>query len=919
LSLNKIDFSDGIRPEEIQENFEMLQEQINRERISVGGFGIASGFEITPVVDTDKFGISISAASIIDEDGTELFIDDTYLDIEPPELYQAYEACTINYNNQISLKQIPYAANRRMPAEYLNNLNPVNSGIYINYPSNNANTDDYIRVSKINGTVLTVTGAISREVVVRYRYTADRIDTVYLKQDNTIGVIRGTTSTTPSKAYMPSDGKLLIAYIMIESRYVDENIIIPSANIYVKDDMRSLRNLYTDDDNNLYICGTPFDDLQIIHMREPKNPKENALWLNTETNTLYYWKSTDGFVYHNKIVIDTDFVENKNANRDFATYMDFILGAGELEVYHAKNNGEANRLVEGVHYYELYNELPTYNQNIPSDAEGNSFRIIEDAESGNGLTLNTGDVITYMIRFKDSHYTWVPINKMTYVNAKDRKVYCTNDYMPNHKDGYFDSAIANRMGYSDLTNDDRPYPYKYQYFLFDREKDLNMHFTPGRQELSIYINQMILHADQFEELTIYDLLGRDEQGNTIDNKIPDAVAETAAIYYGWSRKALEDMANEYDNTGIGFKLIEPLDCGLNAQGHSYLDPDGSNDIYMEAVVERRIACSPLKRKLQRTATFVMEDIIVADEDIASTGIITLKNDVHYRYNEHQLEVYVNGSKLNEFSADNRNPDLVEQYGFYLHPISEMSIEDGVEYENIIHEEVIYPPIEESLIPEDKPLDQGFFERKRSAVCNMFKINKPLSVGDKITYRITTNVYSYDHVTNILDDLETRLNGSVADVTSMVQQLEDHKDMVNNRLQDMEIQVQDIRNEVLTAKDSGYFDEFGVLSMSNMPEEIIKTMVVNLNHINTSITYQENKTEYVVSDIRAADYLTVVRRNKDTMIDSFLIPGTDYSVYDKLENGIWKSTIFVLNNNINESWTTYDMIYITGIKFGKVGR
>jgi hypothetical protein len=105
----------------------------------------------------------------------------------------------------------------------------------------------------------------------------------------------------------------------------------------------------------------------------------------------------------------------------------------------------------------------------------------------------------------------------------------------------------------------------------------------------------------------------------------------------------------------------------------------------------------------------------------------------------------------------------------------------------------------------------------------------------------------------------------------------------------------------------------------MPEEIIQTMVVNLNHINTSITYQENKTEYVVSDIRAADYLTVVRRNKDTMIDSFLIPGTDYSVYDKLENGIWKSTIFVLNNNINESWTTYDMIYITGIKFGKVGR
>ena len=57
MSLNKIDFSDGIRPEEIQENFEYLQEQINRERISVGGEGIAYGFDITPIVTDNKFAI----------------------------------------------------------------------------------------------------------------------------------------------------------------------------------------------------------------------------------------------------------------------------------------------------------------------------------------------------------------------------------------------------------------------------------------------------------------------------------------------------------------------------------------------------------------------------------------------------------------------------------------------------------------------------------------------------------------------------------------------------------------------------------------------------------------------------------------------------------------------------------------------
>ena len=704
MSLNKIDFSDGIRPEEIQENFEMLQDQLNRERLNVGGLGIASGFDIETRVDTNIFQIRLSEASVIDEDGSELFIPACVIDIDPPELFNAYESCTINYNNQITLKQVPYAANRRMPAEYLVNKDPAYSSIYINYPSNNINTDDYIRVIDINGTVLTVTGAISRDVVVRYRYTADRIDTVYLNDKNEVCILKGTTSTTPSKAFMPADGKLLIAYIMIKSEYVDENITVPSAQIYVKDDMRSLRNLYTDSNNTLWICGVPFDDLQIVHMKEPKEPKENTLWLNTETNTLSYWKSTDGYIYTNKIVIDTDFVAEQNANRDFATYMDFLLGEHELEVYHSKAGGESNRLVEGVHYYELYNELPTVNQNVPSKAEGNSFRIIEDSISGNGLTLKAGDVITYMIKFKDSHFMWVPINKMSYVNAKEHKVYCTSEYMPDKKGGYFDSKIANRM------TEDGVYPYKYQYFLFDRESDLRMHFTPGRHELSVYINQMILHEDQFEEITVHDLLETFENSENPDNKVPYQVAQTAAIYYGWTEQYLEEAALEYENSGIGFKLIDPLDSGLNAESHGYMEDDGSNDLYLEAVVERRVCGGPFKRKLQRSATFVKEKTVVVTDEIQVTNIINIEDDAYYRYNEHQLEVYLNGVKLSTYSQYNRDPELIEQYGFYLPSDTEGEAD------------IIVEPIDGTIIDKDP---QRFFEEKRSAVCEMFKINRRL--------------------------------------------------------------------------------------------------------------------------------------------------------------------------------------------------
>ena len=933
MSLNKIDFSDGIRPEEIQDNFEKLQAQLNRERLGVGGYGIASGFEITPIVTADKFAIQLSEASIIDETGEELFIDACEIDIEPPELYRAYEHRTINYNNTISLNQIPYATSRRMPAEYLVNKDPRVSGIYVNYPANDYNVDDYIRVSDIKGTVLTVTGAISKEVVVRYNYTADRIDTVYLKEDNTVAVIRGTTSTTPSKPYMPSDGKLLIAYLMIEHQYVDENITIPSANLYVKEDMRSLRNLYTDDENNLYICGTPFDDLQIVHMKEPKNPKPNTLWLNTEENTLYYWKSTDGFVYTNKIIVDTDFMINGNANRDFATYMDFKLDANELEVYH---NG--NRLVKDLHYNELYNELPTYNQNIPSNTDGNSFRIIEDSTSGNGLTLNIGDEIMYMIRYKDSQYMWVPINKMTYLNAKNHRVYCTNDYMPDNQGGYFDSDEARAMGEFTAENESIPYEYKYQYFFFHKEKDLDMLFTPNRNELSIHINQMVLHSDQFEEITIYDLLGKDAEGNDIFDRIPSQVANAAATYYGWNNQTLNDMINEktgmlndYDNTGIGFKLIDPLDSGLNANAHGYAAFDGSNDLYVEAIVERRICTSPVKRKLQRSATFVKEEIIIADEELINPsltslyGVITLPKGVYYRYGENQLEVFVNGIKLMGPGVFDKTPELVEQYGYYLQAKNEDAeiIEGQEDTSDLIEgvDDIIYPPFEVQAGVEDEFYegsgadysdytgDQGYFERKRAKECTMFQIKKHLNVGDVITYRITTNVYSYDHINNLLDDLESRLETGSESVLSAYTGIKEFNDAIEARMVEVETRVNALSDNITADKDTSYFDPYGILGIENMPESLLQR-VVSPNHINTSFIYEEGITRYQLEDVKSVDYLTVVRRTN--LSDRFLIPNIDYFIEDSFKASSKQSYLVLLDT---EGWSAGEKVIITGLKIG----
>ena len=74
MALNKIDFSRGIRPEEIQENFEYLQEQISRERLNVGGYGIASGLDIETIVNENTFAVNVSDGTVIDNEGLEVFI-----------------------------------------------------------------------------------------------------------------------------------------------------------------------------------------------------------------------------------------------------------------------------------------------------------------------------------------------------------------------------------------------------------------------------------------------------------------------------------------------------------------------------------------------------------------------------------------------------------------------------------------------------------------------------------------------------------------------------------------------------------------------------------------------------------------------------------------------------------------------------
>ena len=81
-SLKIIDFSRGIKSDEVMYNDNSLQNQINRERLAVAGSGINYGLEIK----LNEFKVSISEGTIIDNEGNEEYIATKTFEVEKPKL-----------------------------------------------------------------------------------------------------------------------------------------------------------------------------------------------------------------------------------------------------------------------------------------------------------------------------------------------------------------------------------------------------------------------------------------------------------------------------------------------------------------------------------------------------------------------------------------------------------------------------------------------------------------------------------------------------------------------------------------------------------------------------------------------------------------------------------------------------------------
>ena len=730
---------------------------------------------------------------------------------------------------------------RTQPAQYGNSLSSLYTGINISY-QNSISTDDYIRVKAINGNTLTLTGLTRRQVVVEYYSTAKRIDTVYLDEHNKISVKTSSiTSTTPS-AILPEKYNYLIAYILIDDNHMVDSNDTPHADIILKKDLRKTRNIYTDKNGILYLNGVAFNDLHLITTEEPANPKPDQLWL--KDNTLYVWQAVDNYTYKRNIEITSAY--DFTGYHDIQTNIDYCINKEQLKVY--INSVQLQK----TEYDELFGDIPTSIQDIPDNTYSNKFRIYKD--------FVVGDIITYTITISESGYRWVPINKESYVRTKEHKVYGVDASWP--EGNYWTSYQASRLG-----KDKEGYPYKYSYFIFDANTDRNMLFSPANNEVDVMINQMPLHKDQYSEIML-DML----------DMLPPEVKRAISDVYGWDDSTIHKMNELYDDVGIGVMLNNPLDSiyneGLFNEHNQMIN---ENELYVEIIVNRACSAVNNKRKLQRVATFIDEDSFVVDNTFNT--VVDLK-DKYYRYNENQLDIYINGVRLT------KEVDYIE----------------GTDLDNNLN-------------------DEANMLRYRGAISKQFKIIRPLNIGDVVSYKITSNFYSYDHINSLLDKIETDQEACNAKVETLYNSTMKLHDDTNSIIKDIQNQVSkyvDNKNDALNT----YLTRESIISEDQLAADVVKRIPQSLDHIYHVITFESysdigfDLTNY----IREEDFILIWWRDTaNNNIDRMLLPDENYFIETEISNTGTVTVYLKLTEDTLSNIKTGDKLIIRGIKFGRAGR
>ena len=790
-----IDFSQGIKSSEIQHNFDVVQYQIDKERISVAGAGISYGLGFT----VNDFTLTINEGCLINNKGQEVYIDSTTIEVQKPILIEKIERdLVVNQYNRVYLSETPYAPNRLTVSE---NVDIKLAGISIN----RSGTEDAVPIASVEGKVLNlkpIVGTLEGMLVdVKYYYTYKRRDVVYIDNEFKIQYREGITSPSPSiPALDKSEYSYILGYVEVNGHTVDALTNKIKASMKIIKEFKSIRNVYSDENNKLYLCGTPFESLKVIHLVEPSDPEENTFWYDLSTNRLKIWRATDTYTFVKEYTVETS---DPNAEHKFRTDIPYLYRAGQLSVY---VNG---KLLGSTQYKEGTDLTPA--QQREGYIFSSEFQVVSK--------LERGDKVSYRIERTDGYMEWVTINDTSYIDIEERYIW-TPELMENEE--------------IDCEHDK-------QHFFFHATNHKNLMFTPETNALEIMIDQIPLHNDQFKEITIADAVSSEDA---------DMIKAKLVKYYGYNEEfSMEDIHEEYEDMGIGFKLNAPLD----------------KDSYVEVRVKHRVNSNPISKRFQRSATFVAEGSEVYRKYITDEYNNTIfnepvfKTDGIYRYDENQLEVFLNGRRL----------------------------EKGIEWSEVKQKA-------KSL---------------KAVPCDAFEILPPagLENGDRVSYRLTTNVYSYDHVEAILNNFNVEIDECKQIVLDTKNEIDATKEEVDSKIEIVEQQIEQVQ-QITNDLDNTYVKKEEVLGKENIDASLLQGVMANSFY--HTITVSQERT-FDISNICSDKDFTLLFNLNDNNGNKILRRGTNDNDDYMISKQGQTVTLTLLSPSIEQGHT----LFLTGIKFG----
>lgn len=308
LKLNVLDFSRGIRANEINENFDLIKYWIEAERLRIGGWGIVEGFEMTK--DLSNYSVHVGPGIIINQYGEEIHVPETnpnllsHITDEGSWHPQIETRLKIDTNGVLKLRFAMYSVAHCRTITYAPPASLMDNSIEKEFKITVSDTG---RELKLNGDIqsiientLLIPEFAGQEVDVEYYYLNDRIDGIFLKADGSEYQYEpGLISTSPSNNVV--EDYFNRGYYLIGFAYwhVGETIDV---EFFCGD--RTLRKVFVDKNNVLYLNGKPYKEKTVIYFVEPNPPQENDLWYNIEEEILYIWRPDENGKYGWQVVND---------------------------------------------------------------------------------------------------------------------------------------------------------------------------------------------------------------------------------------------------------------------------------------------------------------------------------------------------------------------------------------------------------------------------------------------------------------------------------------------------------------------------------------------------------------------------------------------------------------------------------------